>query len=153
MPLVQPVLKQGIQSILSSQPKTLAQASLLWANAIFNYSAAGLAGALTPLPSLNVATLQGLFTKSMAGKSFMNDLGSNLQQWWTPVVWVGPAFTGITVIVAPLQSAIIGQTLTAPNNKVQAADFISGQIHIWTSTIVCSATNTASGVTAPIPFA
>lgn len=151
MPLIKSSLKSQLQAIQSNCPSSTPLAATQWATAVFGYSSTALAGpGLTPLPALALPTLQTSFLKSMTAGTFMDDLGSNLLQWWSAAAWLGPGFTGVTIPSAPLLSSALGKRIVG--GKVQdVADLIATEIDSWTKTLQVTGTNVATGVTAVFP--
>lgn len=142
MALVKANLKEQINSIVKNCPSTLVQAATLWSTAMFGYFSAGMAGPLTPLPSLQATVLQALFLKSMSANSFIDNLGSDLNTWLSAAVWVGPGFTpGTSVIASALPTAPLGKSIL---NGADAAETLSTAIDTWAKTIQVSAQTTSA---------
>lgn len=151
MPLIKSTLENGLKKMQKSPPSSLADASTQWANAFFSYFSPALAAGSTNQPSLNVATLTGLFLTAMTAGTFIDQLPANLNTWLATAAWVGPG-TGVGVIGSPLVILPVKQA------ALNSADYdfakgLADQVHSWAGTLTVAITNVASGVTVTVPLA
>jgi hypothetical protein len=143
-------LKSSIRSLQDNKPTTITKAAEEWSSAIYIYSSLGMAGPAKPI--LIQADLQSKFLASMNSQKFMDNLGTDLASWWATVLWVGPSFTGITIVPPPMNSAQIGKDINTEKSTSSTVDIrISDEIDVWTKQIKAMLTNTVSGIVAIFP--
>jgi len=127
MPLSKSSLAQALEDVYSHRPSSSPQAASDWARAYVSYAS----GATSPTGGLPVSAMAGLPLLTGAFTGALNVLTSagsagvmaqGVTAFWQTIVWVGPAYAGVTTVPGNFALACALAAVFADLDKKSARD-------------------------------
>jgi len=153
VPLIKQKLVDGFTALQNNPSASKLDAARRWAKVYHDYAQGAVAGLTTPSGLVKVTIESQL--ASVGFGQFFASLELAMISYWTPAVWAGPGFTGITTsaIGAAVQLGIAAGIIRNMEDKARAARELAAALHRYTTTIVVTTTNISTGITAIVKLA